>query len=1026
MTTKTDVSVLNNYAEDINKLFSKVKKSSEFEVDLNMDKTSSINYEKYVSLMEYLTYRKNSKKLESIKTISLDVNYSRIVNDTARENYRITLHGKDIINKYIGLLRTKNNHVIFNTLIEIARRDTDTSSISVYKKTKQMDDTVDIPELNIRVRLADEQPISKKELGQFFKLTDTQQDAVAYRLKQRFSLILESTKDYIIRIDLTSTKTSSYINKLEEISPKYEMELEYFANTEHKPKSLDKILDETTALLKVVQRSNFIITKTVAEHVLDEYKKLLNIADKKQFRLEGRQPVSLELQPAVENLANKYAVTDKADGDRYFLIIVDKRVYLISQNLLVKDTGIQLKKSEYDNTILDGEYIFLSKYQRHLFMVFDCLFAKGVDVRKEEKLLIRLENASKIIDKCFILGKQTGFNPTDLKGNNSPDNLVKHHTAQLDTFIDTLYADIPLERKYPLIRLKYFISATGIAENEVFKYSTVVWNKFMYGKVKYPYTLDGIIYQPLLQAYVTDKKLIKSLDYKWKPSEKNSIDFYVQFAKNSHTGKILDIYDDSREELKDKIYRICYLHVGKSTPEGEVPIYFNENEKLHLAMLVLHDGNVRDVEGNIIQDSTVVEFYYNNDIELNERFRWVPIRTRYDKTEMVSKYRTQYGNNSDVANKIWRSIMSPVRMDDIKLLADDGKYQKHLEEMRGKITAEMRTSLSKENAYYNRVNNLAQTQRKFHNWLKTIMIQTYMSPMYNNGVKLSILDFGIGRGGDVEKYYHAHAAYVVGIDPSYDGLHCVEGAIYRYNKSREKRPDHPKMDFICGDPTVPLNVVDQMAVSSDKSLENKTLIEKFFPDKNMRQFDCINCQFAFHFFLANDKAWNTMCDNINKCLRVGGYMVITTYDAQKVLESFGDGDVFTTYHTENGEKKILTEIKKKFPTGFNPKKIGTGVAIDVYNSISSSEYITEYLVDKDFVTNEFNKKCNMELVDTDLLENQFNIHKEHIFNGMTYDTAFKTRKTFKDVYEFYDQTNEFNKECLKITNLNRMYIFRKR
>lgn len=1027
MTTKTEKSVLSNYRDDIDKLLSQIKKSSEFEVDLNMDKQSSINYEKYVFLMEYLAHRKIDKKLESEKTISLDVNYSRVVNDTARENYRITVSGKELINKYIGLLRNKNNHVVFNSLIELARRDTDTSGISVYKKTKQLDDMIDIQDLNVRIRLADEQHISRKELGSLPKLDDQQQNMVSFRLKQRFSVILESTKDYIFRIDLTSAKTAQYINRLSDTPPRYEMELEYYANTDHKPKYIDKLLEETNTLLKAVQKSNFIVTRTVAENVLSEYKKLLNIEDKKQYRLEGRQPVSLELQPTVETLARQYAITDKADGDRYFLIILDKHVYLISQNLQVKDTGIELKKSEYDNSILDGEYIFLPDHNRHLFMAFDCLFSSGVDVRKEEKLLTRLKHAYTIINTCFIIGKQKGFERDSMKGDNSADNLVKYHVKQLDAFVESLHKDIPFEKKYPMIRLKYFIDATGIADNEVFKYSMIVWNKYKNGTVKYPYTLDGIIYQPLIQAYVTDKKQIKLLDYKWKPSEKNSIDFYVQFAKHPTTGKILDVYDNSREdELKDKLYRICYLHVGRSTPTGEIPVYFNEDKKLHIALLFLKDGAVRDIEGNMIQDNTVVEFYYDSELELSDRFRWTPIRTRYDKTEMVQKFGTNYGNNMEVANKIWRSILAPVRLIDIQMLADDGKYQKHLEEMRSKITLEMRTSLSKENAYYQRTTKLAQPQRRFHNWFKTIMIQTYMSPLYNNGEKLSVLDIGIGQGGDIEKFYHAHSAYVVGIDPSYDGLHSMQGAIARYNKARAKLPGFPKMYFICGDPTVPLNVIDQMAVTGDKSLENKNLIEKFFPDKNMKQFDCINCQFVFHFLLANDKAFDSVCDNINKCLRAGGYMIITSYDAHRVLEALGDNDHYTLYYNEGGEKNKLLDIVKKFPSNFNPKKIGTGVAIDVYNSISNDMYVTEYLVNKDFVISELDKKCNMELVDTDLFENQMVVHREHLLNGIKYDMNMNTRKTFKDAFEFYDQTSEINKECLKITRLNRYYVFRKR
>ena len=73
------------------------------------------------------------------------------------------------------------------------------------------------------------------------------------------------------------------------------------------------------------------------------------------------------MQHVIEQLPNKYAVTDKADGDRYFLIILDGKVLLISDNLNIKDTGI-IVNEKYNKTIFDGEYIFLvGKINIHLW-----------------------------------------------------------------------------------------------------------------------------------------------------------------------------------------------------------------------------------------------------------------------------------------------------------------------------------------------------------------------------------------------------------------------------------------------------------------------------------------------------------------------------------------------------------------------------------------------------------------------------------------------------------------------------------
>ena len=60
------------------------------------------------------------------------------------------------------------------------------------------------------------------------------------------------------------------------------------------------------------------------------------------------------------------------------------------------------------------------------------------------------------------------------------------------------------------------------------------------------------------------KKDIKFKNYKWKPSNKNSIDFFVKFEKDPQTGKLLNVYDDSSEDnIEGVTYKILNLHVGK-------------------------------------------------------------------------------------------------------------------------------------------------------------------------------------------------------------------------------------------------------------------------------------------------------------------------------------------------------------------------------------------------------------------------------------------------------------------------------
>ena len=138
----------------------------------------------------------------------------------------------------------------------------------------------------------------------------------------------------------------------------------------------------------------------------------------------------------VDNLPNKYSVTDKADGDRGFLLIYDRRCFFISTNLIVRDMGLDVD-SKLSGTIIDGEFIFLPKYNRYLFMGFDCLRSGDINVRDEAKFSTRLEYLDKIvyqINKTGYIHKSVYDAKIDL--NNLSKVLDFHKTNLLEFYAD--------------------------------------------------------------------------------------------------------------------------------------------------------------------------------------------------------------------------------------------------------------------------------------------------------------------------------------------------------------------------------------------------------------------------------------------------------------------------------------------------------------------------------------------------------------------------------------------------------------
>ncbi|CAH6421376.1 mRNA capping enzyme [uncultured virus] len=1018
-----------NIKNEIDNLYKKISLNDEFEVMFFNYRTgmNRMGFDHFLKILEFMTYRNRTFKLKLENYTSLDIIYN---DKNISDCYRISINGIENINKYMEMLHLRKNHVIFSVLIGINDKD---ENITIIKKTRNTGNVIDIDDFNIRFRLSKEEELNTDELDKLKNIDETKRQYITFRYKQRASLYLQDNEDALIKIDLTNVKMSNNINQLDFASPIYELEIDVMTLKKKIANNyLDIILKEITTLLKIIQQSNYLVTKTEEEEIIDNFSDLLGMNKDKLTSLELRKAQSLEIQHVVDKLPNKYAVTDKADGDRYALYIYNDNVYLISENMNVKKTGM-IVNSKYNNSILEGEYVFISKMNRHLYLVFDCLFNGNIDIRNISSFLERLTHADEIIDNNFILSGQKGFKFETYNGKFDVGKILNFYEKSIDMYMDNLNSDIKIEKQFPLIRRKYFIAVNGGQDNEIFKYSELVWRKYNFdSRTASPYILDGLMYHPLDQKYTISVRESKFVEYKWKPPEKNSIDFYILFEKSSETGKILLLYDNSRDDfITGKPYKIAHLYVGTLTRSGEQPVLFQQQKNKYVAHLFLRDGEVRDLEGNIIQDSTVVEFYYNNDPNIPDRHRWTPIRTRYDKTESVQRFGKKYGNYSDIANRIWRSIENPFLMSDINILGNDDVYRKHIDALRSRIGHSTILSEQQENEYYQKTTNLALPMRNFHNWIKSIIIYTFCNPTYEKDNQQTILDFGIGRGGDIMKFYYAKVNFYVGIDIENSGLISpVNGAISRYNRLRRTHPNFPRMYFINADAGTILDYDDQAKVIGNMTIQNKELMEKFFSrdPKKRTLFDRINCQFAIHYMLPNQLVWNNFIENLKMYLKPGGYMLITTFDADKVLEILGENEKYTSYYTnQNGEQEVLFEIIKKYEKLDDNGIIGPGYAIDVYNSLILQEenYVTEYLVQKQFLEQEFLEKCDMQLVETDLFGNQFNIHEDYFKYVAQYEENVKTKKFLMNAAEYYNQKEEVNKASYQMSSLNRYYIFRK-
>ena len=302
--------------------------------------------------------------------------------------------------------------------------------------------------------------------------------------------------------------------------------------------------------------------------------------------------------------------------------------------------------------------------------------------------------------------------------------MKKHYTDSIKDFYTSLNDEInKLSINEVLFYPKIFLFPTGGSPSECFLFSDIIWTNCTKNKnVNCPYVLDGIIFTPIEQKYTKDKKDLRYPTYKYKPPHTNSLDCYIQFEVNRETGGYMDIFDNSIDILPFKTYRVVNLFVGDSISGKEQPTPFMKEMSNNIIYLPVVDGMIRDVEGNLVQDKTVVELVYSNNTSLPHPYRWNILKTRWDKTESVMRYGKKYGNFKDVAERIWKSIIESVTVDEINNLSNPKSYEQQMKLLRNRLDSSVIVSQRKQDIYYQKVTNLVKKMREFHNWIKTIII----------------------------------------------------------------------------------------------------------------------------------------------------------------------------------------------------------------------------------------------------------------------------------------------------------------
>jgi len=762
-------------------------------------------------------------------------------------------------------------------------------------------------------------------------------------------------------------------SKVFDDEPIYEIEIE-MDNREAKTyttEGLIKILKQTIkTILSGLQQTNYPISYDEQKRVITQYLIIVKGNDyQENMRVFPRDfigPSSTTLQlnnilPINEdanfpNIRRNYTVTDKADGDRKLLFIdKSKKVYLIDTNMRVQFTGCV--STILENVIIDGEHILHNKHGNfiNLYAAFDIYFLDGKDKRNLQ-FISHKTDAIKANFRLPLL--DAVIKNVGLRSITNDDKNV-----QLNVACKTFYTDS--ERQ------------------NIFQGCKTILQKINDGL--FEYNTDGLIFTPMDKGvgFETDASQVKNTkvtwiySFKWKPPEFNTVDFLVSIKKGPNgEDAISNLFKsgiDMRANEQLEQYKTILLRVGFDPKKHG---YLNPCENIYQDNIPSH-GNVDDEEGykpvrfyptnpydpeasicnlimkydsngnkkimteedEIIEDNMIVEFKY---VETNEKlWRWVPLRIRYEKTAELRMGLKNYGNAYHVANDNWHSIHYPVTADMVSTGED------------------IPNELGDDDVYYNKTTNVSKTRglRDFHNlFVKKILIMR----VSKSGDTL--IDYAVGKGGDIPKWISSNLAFVFGIDISRDNIeNKLDGVCARYLNYRKKFKIMPAGLFVNGNSSVNIRNADAIYTekgkqitkaifgdgAKDEKLLGKGVYKQFGRCKN--GFDVSSIQFALHYMFENNLTLQNFLRNISECTKVGGYFIATSYDGEAIFRALLNKTPGESIVINQDETKIW-EVKKIYDSNtFDDDISSLGYAIDVYQE-TINKVFREYLVNFNYLT----------------------------------------------------------------------------
>jgi len=934
---------------------------------------------------------------------------------------------------------------------------------AMTKQRAGQESNVDIDDYGVRIKVRREEPMAKDDPTVRDMLANWLGQRKAFRILRRWTFMSEEKG---LRFDLSMVRSSpktangefiwqSRFQGKKDISKEpafYEIEVELLRPTGDIPadiaardvlvkKCLKNLIGGIGEVLRGIQKHSILIRSSQSKKVLDGYKDLA-----KTDRFRGVAPITMVIENIrkehVEkeaNIRDGYNVTDKADGLRMMGYVDGKgELFMIDMSMYVYKTG--LTRLACAHSLVDGEYVTKDKNGNAIqqFMLFDCYIASE---KRDVTKLPFMGTGVALRD-----GGRYGELMTWIEKWNDGDGPVLNRACCS-------------ESSKILVSVKSFKFANA-GDLSIFQQCA----RTLLTANAAQYNTDGLILTPNLLP-LPEKPGVKFAEQlKWKPAEDNSVDFLVEFDKDSESGMDIVTTAAKAETGETVQHKTMRLYVGSELdpayedPRGTVlyeqplpgtqvvrggrmrrreykPVLFNPSELPDTMASVCYseiqtsatgDDFVTCENGDPIENKSIIEMRYEPGNEPG--WRWIPMRVRYDKTERYQKGiigRTL--NKDEAAEGVWNSIHEPITHHMITTGAEQPSA-KEVAEMSGAVAGVASGQVSK--VYYNRKGPkddilFVRGLRDFHR--RYIKEELLLARGLRGGGK-TFVDLACGQGGDLWSWVKYKADFVFGTDIAGNGIRDPQdGAYRRYVNAVIKYGGYDKlgkMVFTIGSSAKNLASGDAGATPEEANMMRAILgrvapegpippfVEKYAKGRLRNGADCVAIMFAIHYFFENEISLTGFIRNVGDCLAMGGLFIGCCFDGKRVFDALRAIPEGGSLVGKEKDSEIWKLTKRYSATDLTNGPESLGLAVDVdFVSIGTTQ--REYLVSFEFL------KKKMEEVGCDLLTQQECrdldlVNSTSLFEE-TYDMAARKGKKF-----------DMSATVRQYSFFNRWFIFKKR